>query len=176
MANHRIVFIPSDKSLGVDNKSLLNIDPIHFSWVPDDIHAFQWYGDELGGEIEFTHPNPFEPKKPNQRLTEMGEWSQLLTLFEEQEQRIEDAKQAELAAFEAARDYWAELREIRTQLFLRSDWTQLTNSPLTEEKVLEWAVYRQELRDLPSNITDPKPMVTAYYEGITHPDWPIPPS
>ena len=30
------------------------------------------------------------------------------------------------------------------------DWTQVSDSPLTDEKKAEWAAYRQELRDLPS--------------------------
>ena len=37
-----------------------------------------------------------------------------------------------------------------------SDWTQLPDSPLTEEKKAEWAEFRQKLRDLPENIpSDP---------------------
>jgi len=40
-----------------------------------------------------------------------------------------------------------------------SDWTQITNNPLTPEYSAEWAVYRQELRDFmatwtPSNEAD----------------------
>jgi hypothetical protein len=34
------------------------------------------------------------------------------------------------------------------------DWTQLPDSPLTEEKKLEWKVYRQDLRDI-TNQEDP---------------------
>jgi hypothetical protein len=33
-----------------------------------------------------------------------------------------------------------------------SDWTQLPDSPLTEEKREEWAEFRQKLRDLPESI------------------------
>ena len=33
-----------------------------------------------------------------------------------------------------------------------SDWTDLPNAPLTEEKKLEWQHYRQQLRDFPSII------------------------
>jgi hypothetical protein len=42
------------------------------------------------------------------------------------------------------------LRNERTQKLLYCDWTQLPNAPLTEEKIHEWNVYRQMLRDLPA--------------------------
>jgi len=32
-----------------------------------------------------------------------------------------------------------------------SDWTQLTDAPLTSSKKTEWATYRQSLRDLPEH-------------------------
>lgn len=41
-----------------------------------------------------------------------------------------------------------EARERRNSLLKNSDWTVLPDSPLTEEKVAMWKVYRQELRDL----------------------------
>ncbi|WP_199750779.1 MULTISPECIES: tail fiber assembly protein [Gemmobacter] len=31
-----------------------------------------------------------------------------------------------------------------------SDWTQLADAPLTPAKQAQWATYRQELRDIPS--------------------------
>ena len=39
----------------------------------------------------------------------------------------------------------------RNKLLLETDWTQITDSPLTSEKKTEWANYRQALRDLPTN-------------------------
>jgi hypothetical protein len=41
---------------------------------------------------------------------------------------------------------WREIREKRNRLLFESDWTQLPDSPLSEEKRLEWKTYRQELR------------------------------
>jgi hypothetical protein len=41
----------------------------------------------------------------------------------------------------------AELRERRTAELNTSDWTQLSDSPLTAEAKEEWKVYRQGLRD-----------------------------
>jgi len=45
------------------------------------------------------------------------------------------------------------IRSQRKNLLLESDWTQVADCPLTETKKIEWANYRQILRDLPSNYT-----------------------
>jgi hypothetical protein len=41
------------------------------------------------------------------------------------------------------------LRHIRDTLLRFTDWTQMSDSPLNTEQRSEWAVYRQQLRDLP---------------------------
>jgi hypothetical protein len=43
------------------------------------------------------------------------------------------------------------LRSIRNSLLTECDWTQMPDAPLSKEAKLQWATYRQELRDLPSN-------------------------
>jgi hypothetical protein len=40
------------------------------------------------------------------------------------------------------------IRQTRNYLLQECDWTQLPDSPLTEEKRSEWATYRQALRDI----------------------------
>lgn len=40
----------------------------------------------------------------------------------------------------------------RNKYLSLTDWTQLTDVPLTEEERLGWQQYRQTLRDLPDNI------------------------
>ena len=47
-----------------------------------------------------------------------------------------------------------QVRELRTVMLLATDWTQLPNSPLTDEKKTEWATYRQKLRDVPASYPD----------------------
>jgi hypothetical protein len=49
---------------------------------------------------------------------------------------------------------WGNIRNRRNMLLNECDWTQLPDSPLTEEKKLEWKVYRQDLRDI-TNQEDP---------------------
>jgi hypothetical protein len=41
-------------------------------------------------------------------------------------------------------------RATRNQLLSASDWTVLPDSPLTDEEKSAWIIYRQELRDFPS--------------------------
>lgn len=57
------------------------------------------------------------------------------------------------------------LRFERDDLLANSDWTQLPDSPLSDSKKVEWASYRQQLRDLPSNTSDP-----------ANPSWPEKPN
>jgi hypothetical protein len=47
-----------------------------------------------------------------------------------------------------------ELRQIRNELLRDSDWTQMTDSPLSDSKKNEWSAYRQLLRDLPADHED----------------------
>jgi len=57
------------------------------------------------------------------------------------------------------------LRRRRQVDLSSSDWTQAADSPLSDAKKAEWATYRQQLRDLPANTSDP-----------ANPTWPTPPS
>lgn len=50
-------------------------------------------------------------------------------------------------------DPWVTLRDQRDALLSASDWTQLPDAPVDAEA---WAVYRQALRDLPENTTNPE--------------------
>ena len=62
-------------------------------------------------------------------------------------------------------DYVGALRQLRNRLLIESDWTQFADSPLTDSKKTEWKTYRQQLRDLPANTSDP-----------ADPTWPTKPS
>ena len=70
----------------------------------------------------------------------------------------------EQAAFDAQQlDYaWSDLRHQRNILLAASDWTVLSDTPTS---TAAWKAYRQELRDLPANTTDP-----------FNPVWPTPPA
>ena len=62
-------------------------------------------------------------------------------------------------------------REERNKLLSLCDWTQVSDSPLTDTKKTEWATYRQALRDLPANST-PSLDEDGNLQGIT---WPTKP-
>jgi len=67
--------------------------------------------------------------------------------------------QAEIARLEAEQP-WNELRQERNRLIAETDYLALSDSTLTTEM----AAYRQALRDLPANTTDP-----------ANPVWPVKP-
>ena len=46
------------------------------------------------------------------------------------------------------KNHWAQIREYRNKLLVKSDWSQGSDIP-TELKA-KWATYRQALRDVPS--------------------------
>ena len=64
-------------------------------------------------------------------------------------------------------DLMKDVRKIRTNLLFGCDWTQLPDSPLTDEVKLEWQQYRQELRDLQ--------FVSNDISNVDDVNWPTPP-
>ena len=52
--------------------------------------------------------------------------------------------------------FMTELRRQRNRLLQDTDWTQMPDSPLTDEDRQKWANYRQALRDFSLNVEDPK--------------------
>lgn len=143
----RITIIPSDKSIGINGEFLLKIEQ-DISWIPENVHAVQWY--DNWGEVEYRDGSP------NERIEELGIYEQAIVDFNNEIQRIDNEKIAEELAAEAARDYWEELRDLRNGRLTQSDWTQVSDAPLTEVQKTSWQTYRQQLRDLPENTEDPK--------------------
>lgn len=75
---------------------------------------------------------------------------------------------ADLSAEEiqAAKDSaMAQIRSQRTQLLNACDWTQTVDCTIA--KKADWAAYRQQLRDLPSTVTDPR----TFTDWPHNPDW-----
>ena len=63
---------------------------------------------------------------------------------------------------------WVEFREKRNRKLKASDWTQMEDSPLSDSKKAEWATYRTQLRNLPSNYDND--------DDIINVTWPTKPS
>jgi hypothetical protein len=57
-------------------------------------------------------------------------------------------------------------RTTRNKLLADSDWTQMNDSPLSNEDKTAWAVYRSELRNLPDD---------AAWPNLSDEDWPVAP-
>lgn len=60
---------------------------------------------------------------------------------------------------------WEALRKARNEVLASTDWTQMSDSPLSTEEKSEWVTYRQALRNLIQNTTNP--------DQVT---WPVQPS
>lgn len=69
-----------------------------------------------------------------------------------------------LQRLEDATADWA--RTYRGELLKMSDWTQMNDSPLTNEEKTAWATYRQELRDAPD---------LDAWPNMQDSDWPVKP-
>lgn len=52
-------------------------------------------------------------------------------------------------------EMWAKIRADRNAELTSTDWTQISDVDLTEAQKQAWRNYRQALRDLTDNITDP---------------------
>jgi hypothetical protein len=59
---------------------------------------------------------------------------------------------------------WYEVRTQRDDLLTISDWTQGNDTPLDTSEVTAWATYRETLRNIPQDQSDPYAIV-----------WPTPP-
>jgi len=55
---------------------------------------------------------------------------------------------------EKSADVLREVRNLRDFYLTSSDWTQMSDSPLSTAKKAEWATYRQALRDMPASNSD----------------------
>ena len=123
------------------------------SWVPSDVYAVHWDGST--GEIEYNDG------KENVTISELGIYAQAEITFNN-ELKIE---QDGMKAIDDAKDWNAYLREQRNSKLTECDWTRMDDNGLSTSKKNEWATYRQTLRDLPANTSDPK-----------NPTWPTEPS
>ena len=148
-----LVIIPSDRIIGIGTTIISGIGT-DLSWIPSDVHAVHWDGSS--GEIEYNDG------KANLDITSLGIYSQAETTFNNEIQRRKDLDDEYL---NSSTFLWMKLRSERDNLLLSSDFTQLGDIGLSESKKTEWINYRQALRDLPANTSDP-----------ASPNWPTKPS
>ena len=146
-----LTIITADKTIGIGSTVISGIGT-DMSWIPSDVHAVHWDGST--GEIEYNDG------KPNATISEIGIYSQAETTLNNEIKRLDDLSPVHTTSYQ-----WEVLRNQRTDKLLFCDWTQGNDTPLGSSKKTEWATYRQALRDLPANTSDPK-----------NPTWPSEPS
>ena len=100
----------------------------------DSLKQFGWYPYRF---IEATIPSDYTIDGSYYEITddEVLEIQTTRPLTDEEQQNIIDSQ-------------WANIRSRRNIELNESDWTQISDSPLTVEKKEEFKVYRQELRDI----------------------------
>lgn len=54
---------------------------------------------------------------------------------------------------EVLAEMWEVVRMRRDFLLIKSDWTQVPDTPLAAEKRTEWQLYRQDLRDITADFS-----------------------
>ena len=147
----KVTIITEDKCIGIGDTIISGIGT-DMSWIPANVWAVHWDGSS--GEIEYNDGTP------NATMSEIGIYSQAETTFNNEIKRLEDISPVNTTTYQ-----WQMLRNQRDDKLLLCDWTQGNDSPLGSSKKTEWATYRQALRDLPANTSDPK-----------NPTWPSEPS
>lgn len=132
----RVTIINLDNSVSVNGKTHFNID---FSEFPDNIHAVQWY--ETYGEIEYViDENGVKPA--NERIDTIEPFTFLLDRWE----LAEVQENEKIKANQPTKEQMVITK--RNAMLIGSDWTQLADVALSQEKKQEWATYRQALRDI----------------------------
>jgi len=124
-----------------------------FAYVSDKIDQI-YPGDGPTGDLPrniegFEHCQNIEIPESLNRLYIMWDGSQIVEDSIKKQKYVDDA--------------WMYFRAERNRRLSNSDWTRLDDVPNMNKDA--WLVYRQQLRDLPSTITDP-----------TQVTWPTPPT
>jgi len=94
------------------------------------------------GQIKYLDSNNFEIEKS---LAEAEIYEKQQAIIREQESPTYIAEQK-----------WNEIRSKRNGFLTQSDWTQLEDS---KENKDAWAIYRQELRDIPQTFSTPESVI-----------------
>jgi len=110
------------------------------------------------GEIKFVAYGPDDFAYPAENYVEGAFDPEEYIVVDGQAQRKSDSVLEQQEIDKA----WADLTMVRNAKLQGSDWTQVPDAPVDSAA---WATYRQQLRDLPANTTDPRDVT-----------WPVPPS
>jgi hypothetical protein len=89
------------------------------------------------------------------KITEIPFWGVLVDCFPSLEEKIKTMQESEItnAQWLAVARWW------KNALLNESDWSQVPDNSLTEEKKAEWRQYRKTLRELTDTYENPKDIV-----------------
>ena len=129
----KLTIIADDKFVSKDG---VGISGLSLKDFPSDVWAVQWNGSK--GTVEKRDMSVTE-------ITDITPYNAWVTEWETANSTLSSAQDLTLDEF----------REWRNSLLNETDWTVLPDSPLSAEKQAEWKTYRQKLRDLPANTSEP---------------------
>lgn len=95
----------------------------------------------------------------------LGEGIEFVDIRTDDQGNIETFKNTNKEQYYWSLTDWQDIRDKRNKLLLSCDWTHCGDSVLSDEKKMEWKVYRQSLRDITSTYETPSDVV-----------WPTPPT
>lgn len=144
----RVTVVPADRLVIVDGQALT----FDFN-APERMHALQWDGKQ--GHIEWLGYGHEPPR--NELLTAdiyADQVAPYVKMWEEEKARLEqaaaEAEAARLAEFNSEGSRFERLRSERDQRLAATDYLLMSDYPLSDDQRTILQVYRQALRDLPS--------------------------
>lgn len=144
----RVTVVPADKLMIVDGLALT----FNFS-APKGMHALQWDGKQ--GHIEWQGSDDEPPhNEPLAADSYAGQVAPYVELWEEEKARLEqaaaEAEAARLAEYNSETARFERLRSVRDQRLAATDYLLMEDYPLDNTLKEAVRLYRQALRDLPS--------------------------
>lgn len=138
-----VTVVPADSLIIVDGKAL--VFPFD---APTNLHALQWRGDT--GHTEWTDG----PNKPLTAEDYSEQVAPYVELWKEEKARLEqaaaEAEAARLAEYNSEAARFERLRAERDQRLAATDYLLMQDYPLDNTLKEAVRLYRQALRDLPS--------------------------
>lgn len=144
----RVTIVPADRLVIVDGLALT----FDFN-APERMHALQWDG--LQGHIEWLGSGDEPPhNEPLAADSYAGQVAPYVELWKEEKARLEqaaaEAEAARLAEYNSEEARFERLRSERDQRLAATDYLLMPDYPLSDDQRTILQVYRQALRDLPS--------------------------
>ena len=144
----RVTVVPADRLVIVDGQALT----FNFN-APGRMHALQWDGKQ--GHIEWLGSGDEPPhNEPLGADSYAGQVAPYVELWEEEKARLEqaaaEAEAARLAEYNSEEARFERLRAERDRRLTATDYLLMPDYPLSDDQRTILQVYRQALRDLPS--------------------------